>query len=55
MVEVGRTRTSATRAGKYGYSIVIFPTASVYATARAMMELMQEIKEKVLQNKNWIK
>lgn len=47
MVEGGRTPlTSAQELESMGYSIVIFPTASVYATARAMMELMQEIKEK---------
>ena len=47
MVEGGRTPlTSAQEPESMGYSIVIFPTASVYATARAMMELMQEIKEK---------
>ncbi len=47
MVEGGRTPLlSAKELEKMGYSIVIFPTASVYATARAMTELMQEIKEK---------
>lgn len=47
MVEGGRTPLfSAQELEEMGYSIVIFPTASVYTTARAMMDLMNEIKEK---------
>jgi methylisocitrate lyase len=47
MVEGGRTPLfSAKELEEMGYSIVIFPTSSVYATARAMKELMYEIKAK---------
>lgn len=45
MVEGGRTPLlSAKQLEDMGYSIVIFPTSSVYCTARAMMELMDELK-----------
>jgi carboxyvinyl-carboxyphosphonate phosphorylmutase len=47
MVEGGRTPLlSAKQLEEMGYSIVIFPTSSVYTTARSMMELMREIREK---------
>ncbi|MDD4570125.1 MAG: isocitrate lyase/PEP mutase family protein [Tepidanaerobacteraceae bacterium] len=47
MVEGGRTPLfSAKELEKMGYSVVIFPTASIYTTAYSMMELMLEIKEK---------
>lgn len=47
MVEGGRTPlfTSKTLEGM-GYDLVIFPTASVYATVFAMTELMNELKAK---------
>jgi carboxyvinyl-carboxyphosphonate phosphorylmutase len=45
MVEGGRTPLfSAKELEEMGYAIVIFPTSSVYCTARAMMELMDELK-----------
>jgi methylisocitrate lyase len=45
MVEGGRTPLfSAKELEEMGYAIVIFPTSSVYATTKAMMELMHELK-----------
>ena len=45
MVEGGRTPLlDAKELEKMGYSIVIFPTASVYVTAKSMIELMEELK-----------
>ncbi|AEE90606.1 2,3-dimethylmalate lyase [Tepidanaerobacter acetatoxydans Re1] len=47
MVEGGRTPLfSAKELEEMGYALVIFPTASVYTTAKSMMELMQELKSK---------
>jgi methylisocitrate lyase len=45
MVEGGRTPLfSAKELEEMGYSIVIFPTSSVYVTSKALVELMQELK-----------
>lgn len=45
MVEGGRTPLLPVgELEKLGYKLVIFPTASVYTTAKALMSLMQELK-----------
>lgn len=47
MVEGGRTPLlSAKELEEIGYALVIFPTASVYATAKTMMDLMKELKNR---------
>lgn len=47
MVEGGRTPLfTAQDLGEMGYALVIFPTASVYAAAKSMLDLMQELKNK---------
>jgi methylisocitrate lyase len=47
MVEGGRTPLLSTNElEKIGYNLVIFPTASTYVTAQAMLNLMKELKEK---------
>jgi len=46
MVEGGRTpMLSNEKLFEIGYSIVIYPTASVFATAHSMMQLMNHLKE----------
>lgn len=45
MVEGGRTPLlTAAELGQIGYRIVIYPTASVYAVARTLMDLMSQLK-----------
>lgn len=45
MVEGGRTPLlTSEELGDIGYRIVIYPTASVYAVARALMDLMNQLK-----------
>lgn len=47
MVEGGRTPLlNAKELEEIGYNIVIFPTASTYATSYTMLNLMEELKEK---------
>lgn len=47
MVEGGRTPLlSAKELEEIGYALVIFPTASVYATTKTMMDLMKELKNR---------
>lgn len=46
MVEGGRTpMLSNAKLQEIGYSIVIYPTASVFVTARAMLSLMQHLQQ----------
>lgn len=47
MVEGGRTPLlSASELEDMGYKLVIFPTSSVYAAAKSMIDLMEELKAK---------